>query len=151
MGHNDPAAQHYAPLQVAAFRLPVVQQEASGWWDAMPMLHGLCPQDFHPPASDPQNFQVIRQDKTLALAQALQACVEASGSKAGILCRATRELQQCMAHLMTLNGDDVMEFSLLRPAEEELGPSPTPEEETTLVVKGDGPSGVPGMQKSPGL
>ena len=50
-GHNDPAAQHYALWQVAAFRLPVVQQEE--WWDVPPMLHGLHLQDFLPPASDP--------------------------------------------------------------------------------------------------
>ena len=37
-----------------------------------------------------------------------------------------------------------MEVSLLRPVEEESGPSPTPEEETTLLGKGDGPSGAPG-------
>ena len=34
--------------------------------------------------------------------------------------------------------------SLLRPAEEELGPSSIPEEEATLLVKGDGPSDMPG-------
>ena len=49
-----------------------------------------------------------------------------------------------MALLMTLNGDDVMEAFLLRPVEEELGPSPTPEEKTTLPGKGDGLLGVPG-------
>ena len=47
-----------------------------------------------------------------------------------------------------------MEASLLRPAEEELGPSPTPEEGTTLLGEGDGLSGVAGptpkKQKSPG-
>ena len=62
----------------------------------------------------------------------------------GILCGATRELQQCMAPLMTPSGDDVMEVSLLRPDEEESGPSPTPEEEATLLGEGDGLSGVPG-------
>ena len=49
-----------------------------------------------------------------------------------------------MVPLMTLNGDDVVEAFLLRPTEEELRPSPTPEEETALLGKGDGPSGVPG-------
>ena len=88
------------------------------------MLHWLCPQDFLPPASDPQHFWVIRQEKTLALARALQVCAEVFGAKTGILCRAIRELQQCMAPLMTLNGDNGMEASLLRPAEEESEPSP---------------------------
>ena len=45
---------------------------------------------------------------------------------------------------MTINGDNVMEASLLRPVEEESGSSPTPEEETILFGEGDGPSGVPG-------
>ena len=94
-GHNDPAAQHFALWQVAPFRLPVAHKEASGWWDAPPVLRELCPLDFLPPitASD---FQVMRQAKMLALAQALQACTEASGAKTGILCEAARELQQCL-------------------------------------------------------
>ena len=49
-----------------------------------------------------------------------------------------------MAPLMTLNGDDVMEASLLRSVKEESGHSPTPEEETTLLGEGDGFSGAPG-------
>ena len=32
-GHNDFAAQHFTPWEAAAFRLPVAQQEALGWWD----------------------------------------------------------------------------------------------------------------------
>ena len=88
-------------------------------------LHRLYPQHFLPPASGPQNFQVIRQEKMLALAQALQACAEASRAKTDVLCRATKDLQQCIAHLITLNGGNVMEASLLRFAEEELGPSLT--------------------------
>ena len=53
------------------------------------------------------------------------------------------ELQQCMALLMTINGDDVMEASLLWPVEEGSGPPPTLEEETTLLDKGNGLSGAP--------
>ena len=56
MGHNDPAAQHFALQQVATFRLPVAKQEASWWWDAPPTLHGLHSQDFLPALSNPQNF-----------------------------------------------------------------------------------------------
>ena len=128
-GYDDYSTQHYALWQAAAFRLPLVQQEASSWWDAPPTLQGLHPQDFLAPASDPQNFQIIWQEKTLVVARALQACAEASRAKWGVLCRAIRELQQCMAPLMTINGDDVMEASLLRPVEEESGPVPTLQEE----------------------
>ena len=45
---------------------------------------------------------------------------------------------------MTFNGDDVMEASLLRPVEKELGPSLTLEEETALLGKENGLSGAPG-------
>ena len=75
------------------------------------MLHGLPPQDFLAPASDPQNFWVIRQERMIALAQALESCAKVSRAKMDILCRASRELQQCMAPMMTLNETDVMEAS----------------------------------------
>ena len=142
--YDEYSTQHYASWQVSAFRLPLAQQEASGWWDVPPSLHRLCPQDFLPPASDPWNFQAICQEKTLGLARVLQVCAEASGSKPGVLCGAVRELQQCMAPLMTIDRDDVMGSSLLRFVEEESGPSPTPEEEITLLGEGDGLSGAPG-------
>ena len=70
--------------------------------------------------------------------------MEASRAKPGVLCRAVRELQQCIAPLMTINGDNVLEASLLRPVEEESEPSPTPEEETALLTRGDELSGAPG-------
>ena len=42
-------------------------------WDTLPALNGLCSQDFLPPttASDPQVFWVMRQEKMMALTQAL--------------------------------------------------------------------------------
>ena len=52
-GYDNYSAQHYALWQVAAFRLPLAQQEASGWWDAPPTQQGLHSQDFLPPASGP--------------------------------------------------------------------------------------------------
>ena len=141
--YDDYSAQHYTLWQVAAFRLPLAQQEASSWWDLLPALHRLCPLDFIPPASDSWNFQIIQQEKTLAPARALQACAEASGAKWGVQCRVIREFQQCMALLMTINRDDVMEASLLRPLEEESGPSTTLEEETAFLGEKDGLSGSP--------
>ena len=80
-GYDDYEAQHYAQWQVVAFRLPATKQEASGWWDAPPWLSWLCPQDFMPvtDASNPKDFWFIRQEKTLILAQALQACTKGSG------------------------------------------------------------------------
>ena len=59
--------------QPSGYRPP--SRRPSGWWDALPRLSGLCPKDFMPitDASSPKDFQVMRQEKTLALAQALQA------------------------------------------------------------------------------
>ena len=53
-GYNNFSAQHYTLRQVAAFSLPVAQQEVSGWWNTPPVLHGLCLQDFLPSASSPR-------------------------------------------------------------------------------------------------
>ena len=66
---NEPEALHYAQRQAAFFRLPLAQQETSGWWDASPWLCGLCPQDFLPnaDASGTKDFQTMRQEKFLAL------------------------------------------------------------------------------------
>ena len=110
-GNNNFKAWHYAQWQVAAFRLPTAQQEAWGWWDpptwfiedSMPIAG----------ASNAKDIWVIRGEKTLALVWVLQACVEESGTPASNLWDATQELQRCMAPLMTLSGDDIVETSLL--------------------------------------
>ena len=120
----------------------------------MPYPHytGFVHRTFSP-ASDPQNLGVIRQEKTLALAKALQACVDASGAKTGILRRAVKELQQCMALLMTHNGNDAVEAFLLRPVEEELDP-PLPKRRLPSLAKNMGSwecqALLPDKQKSPG-
>ena len=49
-----------------------------------------------------------------------------------------------MAPLMTIDEDAVMEASLLGLVEEEPGPSPTQEEEATLLGKGARTSETPG-------
>ena len=43
------------------------------------------------------------------------------------------ELQKCMAPLMALSRDEIVEISLLKPTGEEHRTSPTPEEEATLL------------------
>ena len=65
---TDAEALHYVQWQAAAFRLPLTQKETSGWWDAPPWFHRLCPQDFmiHTDASGTKDFQTVRQEKTLA-------------------------------------------------------------------------------------
>ena len=56
-GLRNSKTLHYAQLQVAAFRLPATQQEAFGWWDVLPWLSGLGPEDFmpHTDASGPRD------------------------------------------------------------------------------------------------
>ena len=78
-------------------------------------------------ASSPKDFQVVRQEKTLALAQALQACAKGSGAQTGVLCNSAWELQKCVAPLMTLSRDNIVEASLFKSTEEECGISPTSE------------------------
>ena len=82
-GLIDSEALHWAWWQVVAFRLPLAQHKASGWWDAPPWLRRLCPEDFMfcTNASGPRYFRAMRYEKTLALAWALQACTEGSGSQ----------------------------------------------------------------------
>ena len=95
-------------------------------------------------ASDPSNFWAVRQEKTLALARVLQACAKESGVSTSILCELISELQKCMAPPMTLSGDNMVVASLLKPTGEELGASPTLEEETTLLGEEIKPPQVPG-------
>ena len=72
----------------------------------------------HTDASGPRDFWAVRQEETLALAQALQACTKGSGALTGILCNLAWELQKCMAPLMTLSGDDITEASFLKATKE---------------------------------
>ena len=132
MGESDQnfQVQYHAFWQVVSFRLAATQHEASGWWYAPPWFSWLHSQDFMPvtDASGPKNLQVMKQGKTLTLAQALQACVKESKAPTCVLCNTAWDLQRCMTPLITLSGDDIAEAYLLRPAEEKHGTSNTPEE-----------------------
>ena len=75
----------------------------------------------------------MRQEKTLALARALQTCAERSGMLNGVLCNSARELQRCMAPLMHLSGNEIVEASLLGPTSDKHGTFPTLEEEATIL------------------
>ena len=136
-GYSNYQVQHVVLWQVGTFRLSTTQQEASRWWDVPPWFSGLHHYDFMliANASNRKDFWVIRWEKTLALAWALQACAEESGAPAAILCDTAWELQRCMAPLMTFNGDDIVEASLLKPTGEEQGTSPTLKEKAALLGK----------------
>ena len=51
----------------------------------------------------------MRQEKTLALACTLETCTERSGMPTGGLCDSVRELQRCMAPLIHLSRDEIVE------------------------------------------
>ena len=129
---SEPNALCLVHWQAAVFWLPRVQQETAGWW-ATPLTNPrLHFKDYMPSPTSP-NFQIMRQQKTLALARVLQAHDEESGFPTGVLCDVAWELQQCMAPLFIPNGDEIVEASLLRPIEGECRTSPTPEEESALL------------------
>ena len=60
----------------------------------------------------------MRQQKTLALAWALQAHTKESGFPTGVFCDVAWELQHCMAPMLVLNGDEIVQASL--PEEEAI-------------------------------
>ena len=129
---NKLEALGLAHWQAVAFWLPQAQQEAAGWWAPPLAIPRLQLGDYMPsPASS--DFWIMRQQKTMALARALQACAKESGFPTGVLCDVAQELQWCMAPLLVLNGDKIVEASLLRPIEGECRTPPTPEEEAALL------------------
>ena len=65
-----------------------------------------------------RDIQVTRQEKTLALAQALQCCAERSRMPPKVLYDAALDLQRCMALLMHLEGDEIVEALLPGPADD---------------------------------
>ena len=85
------------------------------------------------PSPASSNFWIVRKHRTIALARTLQAHAEESGCPTGVLCEVARELQQCMAPLLALNGDEIVGASLLQSMEGECRTSPTPEEEAALL------------------
>ena len=129
---SESEALHLAHWQAAAFWLPWAQQETAGWWTPPLAIAGFNLKDYMPlPTSS--NFQILRQRKNMALARVLQACAEESGSPSGVLCDVAQEIQWCMDPLLILNGNEIVEASLLRTVKGECGTSPTPEEEVTLL------------------
>ena len=68
----------FAQWQAKAFRVPLAQAEAYGWWEAPHNLGTLHHQDSLPQVDSPylRDFCVTRQEEILALAWALQHCRE---------------------------------------------------------------------------
>ena len=145
-GLSDAEVLQWAHWQAAVFRLSLAQCKALRWWGAPTKLSGLCLMDFPLPAdaSSPRDFHAVREEKSLALAWALQACAEELEVPAGILCESVRELQKCIALLMTLRDDDTVEASLLKPMGDKHGTPPRPEEEAVLQDEEVKPWPVPG-------
>ena len=89
------------------------QQEMAGWWAPPPTIPRLHLEDYMPsPASS--NFQIMRQQKTLALARVLQACNGESGFPHRSPLWWCVETAVVHGSLLVLNGDKIVEASLLR-------------------------------------
>ena len=106
-----------------------------GWWDLPPSLRTLCHDAILLPGDlkGLNDILEIRKKKTLALAKALQGCCEQSGRPYSMMHRAARDLQWCMADLMQLGEEDVLEKTLLEPADNMPVASRTPAEEAILL------------------
>ena len=81
------------------------------------------------------NYRETWKQETLALARALQHCMEVPSR---VLCDVAWDLQRYMVPLMHLKGDDILEASLLRATDNEPGASLTHAEEAAL--QGDDPT-----------
>ena len=79
------------------------------------------------------DIQKTPKERTLALAKALQSCVEQLGVPPVMLYDAAQELQRCMAHIMPLEEGDIVESLLLTVTDDEPIMSPTPMVEAMLL------------------
>ena len=104
---NEPEAFHLAHWQAVAFNLPQAKQEAAIWWATSLAVLRLHFRDYMPSPTS-TDLSVRRQQETMDLARALQACTEESKSPTGVLCDGAWELQRCMAPLLALNGDEIV-------------------------------------------
>ena len=69
--------------QVATFRLPLSQCEASGWWDAPPAFNGLCLAEILSPAdgSSPRDFCTMREEKPWPYPRCCRPALRSWGSQ----------------------------------------------------------------------
>ena len=122
---TDDLVQKFARQQAAAFRLPTVQNEVSGWWEAPLSIHRLGRQDFLPHCDflGKRDFWEIQKEGTLVLARALQHCMKKLGAPSWVMCDMVQDLQRGMEPLMWLEGDDILEALLLEATDNEPGVS----------------------------
>ena len=118
---------------MAVFQLPEAQDEKYGWLKAQTCLAGLSHRDFLPESptmiQGPRDIHVVRCNKMVALARALQQCTIQSGVPPGVLCGAIQDLCKCLATLMERG--NLLRLSMLEVMEEEeMTTSPSPVEET---------------------
>ena len=73
---------------------------------------------------------MVRHDKTVALALALQQCAVLLGAPLGVLCSTVWDLHRCLQPL--IEKDDLLDVCMLEAAEKELASSPNPAEEVGL-------------------
>ena len=137
---SEPEALYFSWWQAVAFRLPLPNRRHWVGGIFHPVFMGCilgisCPMLMLP---EWETSRQLGRKKTLALARALQCCTERLGAPTRVLCNAAQELQRCMAPLMCLNWDEIVEAPLLEPMGDEPGTSPTLEEEATLLGEEQG-------------
>ena len=112
---NDLGDALSLPMAGQSFVAATTKEYVSGWWEAPCSLKWLGNWDFlphiHPPGI--RNFWVTRQEETLTLVHALQHCAERMGMPYRVLCNVAHYLQRCMAPLMHLEDDKIVEALLL--------------------------------------
>ena len=130
-----------AHWQVAAFRLPLAQNEALGCWDAPPGFSRFHPMDFPVPhwCLQPEGFQGHEAGEDPGAAN-LWWRVRSPNRHTLQIGMGTSKVH---APPMPLSRDNIFEASFLKPIEEN-GPLPTPEDETALLGKETKSSQVPG-------
>ena len=133
--------------------LPYGRWQPSGchWHNTKPLAGGMP----HPPSKGsihrtsspcllPTEFPGHPTGKDIGSSKGTTDLCRGIQSQARCPMQSCQGAPKCMAQLMTIHGDDVMEASLLRPVEEEAGCSPIPGEEAALLSEGDWSSGAQG-------
>ena len=125
------------------FSLPTVQEEVVGWSEAPMGICSLARQDFlpHHDFCGTRDLRETWKEETLVLAGALQCCVGRLWAPPRVLCSMVRDLQRCRKPLMHLEGDDILEASLLEAANNKPGALLTLAEEAALLGKESTPRG----------
>ena len=141
---SDAQVQELTKKQAVGFRLSAVQDAKVGWWNASPCLSSLQQWQFLPKTKfqGTSNIKEVRREETVALAKALQCCTQRSRAPPGITCCTVRHLQGCLAPLLQLHDEDILEDCFLESVGDEPVAFLTPAEEALLLSEKQEPWGA---------